>query len=138
MDRCCGRSDGCVFANALLARAASCELSRRESLAERDLLVCSSAVARINCATLAALLHERARFALKLPPPARPLVHAQAMRLQCGGLAGLQACLDEPVPDVHRMVGQSQARHGSLTALPWERLVAAIVAWQPRQRGRHR
>lgn len=138
MDRCCDPAGTCVFSHALLARAAVCELSQRQALAERDVLVCTSPVARTNCGTLAALLHERARFALRLPPPGRPLIHAQVLRLHCGGLAGLQASLGEARPDVHRMVGQAQDRHGSLTELPWPRLVATIVAWRPRQRGRPR
>lgn len=136
MAGCCERADACVFANALLTRSAVCELSHRLALAERDQLLCSHPVARTNCATLAALLHERARFALRLPPPGRPLVHAQVMRLQCGGLAGLQHSLQAVEPDVHRMVGQAQSRHGSLADLPFEQLVQAIVAWQPRRRGR--
>lgn len=135
MDACCDLPGGCVFAHALLARSAVCTLSQRQSLAEREVLVCTQPVSRTNCSTLASLLHERARFALRLPAPGRPLMHAQALRLHCGGLAGLQASLGEAVPDVHRMVGQAQARHGSLTDLPWDRVVQSIVAWQPRKRG---
>jgi hypothetical protein len=135
MGSCCDHAGACVFAHALRARTAVCELSQRQALAERDVLVCSHPVARSNCGTLAALLHERARFALRLPPPGRPLMHAQAMRLHCGGLAALQADLGEAQADVHRLVGQAQARHGSLMDLPWDQLVAGVVAWQPRRRG---
>lgn len=134
MDRCCDHASPCVFAHALRSRTAVCALSERQALAERDLLVCTHPVARTHCGTLAELLHERARFALRLPPPGRPLVHAQALRLQCGGLAGVQASLGEAVPDVHRMIGQAQDSHGSLTELPWSQIVPVIVAWQPRQR----
>lgn len=138
MDRCCDHPNPCVFAQALLARSAVCGLSQRLQLAERELLVCTRPAARHNCSTLAALLHERARFALRLPPASRPLMHLQAQRLHCGGLAALQASLDEAqtVPDVHRLIGQAQDRHGSLADLPWAPLVAAIAAWQPRRRGR--
>lgn len=148
----------CVFARALLAQAASCELARRCSIGEREAVVCPSPVAHANCATLAALMHERARFALRLPAPDTPLMHAQAMRLQCGGLAGLRQALDPagagpdaaaaasqaagvpspqpppPGPDVHALVGLAQQRHGSLMALPWEAIVAAMRAWTPRRR----
>jgi hypothetical protein len=103
---------------------------------------CSLPVARLNCATLSALFHERARFALRLPPPGRPLMHAQALRLQCGGLQALAHHLAGPgAPgepgaraDVHRLVGQAQSRHGSLLDLPWPALVASLVQWRPRQR----
>jgi hypothetical protein len=135
---CCETTHGCVFAKALLARTASCELVHRRQIAERDLLECTSPVARINCGTLAALLHERARFALKLPSPARPLTHVQSLRLQCGGLAALRSELASAEADVHRMVGDAMERHGSLTDLPWATLVAALVAWEPRRRSRPR
>lgn len=131
---CCASGDGCVFAKALLARSAACELARRRSLGEREVLECGSPAARINCATLAALLHERARFALRLPAPGRPLMHVHALKLQCGGLAGLRAVLQADEGDVHALVRTAQERHGSLAALPWQEIVPAVVAWQPRRR----
>ena len=134
-DSCCSDT-ACVFAKALLARAASCELATRRALAERELVECTSPVARINCGTLAALLHERARFALRLPRPGQPLIHAQALRLQCGGLAGMQQALGAASRDVHRMVGLAHQRHGSLTELPWAAVVATVADWQPRRRHR--
>ncbi len=123
-----------MFSKALLARAASCELSRRSCEGEHEGLTCTSPVARMNCGTLAALLHERARFALRLPPPGRPLLHVHALRLQCGGLAALQQVLAAESGDVHRLVVDAQDRHGTLTELPWEPLVTALAGWQPRGR----
>lgn len=131
---CCGVDHGCVFAKALLARVASCELADRHSQGEAVALHCRSPVARINCGTLAALLHERARFALRLPPPGRPMIHQHAIRLQCGGLVALREQLGDGEVDVHRLVGRVHERHGSLTDLPWQALVLSVVAWQPLRR----
>lgn len=133
---CCDSATPCVFARALLAHAAVCELVERRSAGERDVLECPSHVARTNCRTLAELLHERARFALRLPRPGTPLIHAQALRLHCGGLAGLQRTLGAERADVHRMVGAAHERHGSLTGLPWEAIVESVVQWEPRRRHR--
>ena len=77
-----------------------CELAERRSAGEHDVLECPSPVARTNCGTLAELLHERARFALRLPRPGAPLIHALALRLHCGGIAGLQLALGAERPDV--------------------------------------
>lgn len=132
----CDSAVACVFSKALLSRTASCELARRRSVGERELLECSSPVARINCGTLAALLHERARFPLRLPAPGKPLIHMQALRLQCGGLTALQQVLGCTEADVHRMVAATHERHGSLTDLPWDSLVTALVAWTPPRRWR--
>lgn len=131
---CCDTAGSCVFSKALLARAATCGLARRASVGEHELLSCGSPVARINCGTLAALLHERARFALRLPPPGRPLMHVQSLRLQCGGLTALRQALPPGDGDVHRMVCDAQDRHGSLAELPWEAMVPAVAAWQARRR----
>lgn len=133
---CCDIEHGCVFAKALLARAATCELSRRLSADQHEVLACSSPAARERCASLATLLHERARTALRLPPPGKPLIHAHALRLQCSGLAALQQVVVAPDADVHRMVTGAQQLHGSLAGLPWGPLVAAAAIWQPGRRGR--
>lgn len=123
----------CVFHAALLARHAECELVQRRSLAERETLACPSAPAHLNCETLERLFLERATFPLKLHPGA-PLTHGTVMRLHCGGLQGLQQVLGADQADVHRLINQAQAEHGSLTELPWPDIVARIVAWQPRRR----
>ena len=128
----CGGGD-CVFAKALRLRVAQCELVRREALGEGDTLSCSSPTARLNCATLAALMRERATFALRLPREPAPLMHAKAMQLHCGGLTGLRRALNGPA-DVHRLVGAAQERWGSLTEAPWDELVRAIATWSPQRR----
>lgn len=133
---CCDIEQGCVFSKALLARTATCELSRRLCADQHEVLACSSPAARERCGSLATLLHERARSALRLPPPGKPLIHVHALRLQCSGLAALQQVVVAPDADVHRMVSGAQQRHGSLAELPWEPLVAAAALWQPRRRPR--
>jgi hypothetical protein len=124
----------CVFEQAILSGCAHCELSRRKALAEREVLTCSSEVARINCTTLQNLCYERAMFALRLPRQGTPLAHAKAMKLQCGGLLGLQTALAAPEPDVHAMMVKAMKHQASLLDLPWDSIVASIAAWQLRKR----
>lgn len=124
----------CVFERAILAGCAQCELSRRHALAEREVVACFLEVARINCTTLESLFWERATFALRLPRPGVPIAHAKAMRLQCGGLRGLQTAVAAPMTDIHAMVQRAQLNDASLLELPWVEIVASIAAWQPRRR----
>ncbi|MBL8341301.1 MAG: hypothetical protein JNL30_07510 [Rubrivivax sp.] len=139
---CCHVPHGCVFTKALQSRIADCVHATRRSVGEATALDCLSPPAQANCQLLAALLHERARFALKLGAGGQPLRHVQALRLQCGGLLALQRQLGPASPGgtparvacVHGLVGQAQARHGSLTELPWPQLVADLARWAPRQR----
>jgi hypothetical protein len=137
---CCGgtTANTCAFAKALLAQQAGCTLAQRGAVGERVLVTCASPVARTNCGLLAALLHERARFALHLAPGGRPLIHAQALRLQCGGVAALAHVLGQGTGDVHALVGLAHERHGSLTDLPWSELVLALMHWQAPRHGRAR
>jgi hypothetical protein len=131
---CCHGASACVFTKALLAQSARCGLAQRQSVGEADVLVCASPVAHVNCGTLAALMRERAGFALRLPRPPAPLVHARALQLQCGGLAALREQLQAPGTDVHGLVALAHERHGSLMDLPWQPMVVAMAAWQPRRR----
>jgi hypothetical protein len=135
-DRSAGRAAAgdCAFAKALLAGEAACALAQRHDLGERAGIGCASPVALTNCSTLAALLRERARFALRLPAQDRPITHLQALRLQSGGVAAIRQALGAPAADVHDLVALGQARHGSLTGLPWESIVRALAGWQPRRR----
>jgi hypothetical protein len=135
---CCGPARRCVFAKALLARSAVCALSARQAEGELVHVVCTEAVPRQRCATLAALLHERSRFALRLPAPGTVLLHVQALRLQCGGLDALRGLVGEGLPDVHRDVERAIALYDDLTQLPWNAIVGTVVAWQPPRRGRAR
>lgn len=139
MVTCCDDSPrACVFAKALLAQQAGCHCATRRAVGERLLVECSVPAAHARCAALADLLHERARFALKLPAPGRPLMHAQALRLQCGGLIALQRTLGDPAanlrPEVHALLDHAEQQPGGLPALPWPALVAALVQWSPQRR----
>lgn len=133
---CCRAPGTCAFDKALRAHVGSCGLARRHAEADGDRLLCADTAALAECGVLLALLRERAAFALRLP--SGPVIHAQALKLQCGGVRGLRSALEGGTDDVHRLVGQAQERWGSLHDLPWPALVREVVAWQPRRRTRGR
>jgi hypothetical protein len=131
----CGASPrACVFAKALQSRTAICGLSERRALGERELVDCRSGAARERCDALAALMHERARFALRLPGPGQLLMHSQALRLQCGGLDGLREAVAAIDGDVQHLVDLAYRFEGGPAGLPWDVLVARMRAWAPRRR----
>ena len=107
----------CVFERAILADCAQCELSRRHALAEREVVACSLEVARINCMTLESLFHERARFALRLPGPGVPMVHAKAMQLLAKALlAGVPPGASEDCQLVAMAFFSQGCRHKDVSA----------------------
>lgn len=61
-------------------------------------------------------------------------IFAQALKLHCGGLIGLQQALGVAQPDVHAMVGVAHERYASLTKLPWDAIVRELVDWKPHRR----
>lgn len=126
----------CVFERALLSRCAVCQLVVSHALAERETLACTSPLARADCGRLAGLLREKSAFALHLPTTQRVLPHAMLMKIQCGGLQGLQALLDPeaPAPDVRRLVLLARERHGELDELPFSEIVQGVAAYQIRRR----
>lgn len=128
----------CVFERALLARCAACPLVHRQALAEREILACTDPGAQASCRDFHALLRESSSFALKLSGPAQRIPHALEMKLQCGGLRGLQQALDESAatPEVHALLARTLARYGTLEEAPYSRIIQGVAAWTGRKRSR--
>lgn len=129
----------CPFEKAILSAQCACELADPFSVAEQMGVNCRSDIARTNCATLLALMRERARFALRVTHTSVNLPFGKEMKVMVGGLIGLQGQLvtgpgSGQVDNIHALVQQGQARYGSLEALPYQELVKAIAAFQPRRR----
>jgi hypothetical protein len=89
-------------------------------------------------------MRQQARFALKATDERSALPHAKAMRVQVGGLRGLQVVLapNEPVPahidDIHGIVKAARQRFGDLADLPFQPIIQQIAAYQGRYRRRRR
>lgn len=128
----------CVFERALLAGCAVCALVHRHALAEREALACTDPGARAGCRDFHARLRANSMFTLKLPDPTQRLPHALEMKLQCGGLRGLQRVLLETVPaeppEAHALIELAQERYGRLEEAPYSRIIQGVAAWTGRRR----
>lgn len=125
----------CPFGKAILALCCGCSLSRKRAIAEREVVICTGAAAREQCCGLYELLRRNSSFALKQAHADEPLTHARNMKVQCGGLHGLQQALDatEDVGDVAALVEASRQKFGSLEELPYSRIVQSVAAFQARK-----
>lgn len=125
----------CPFGKAILARCCACPLSGKRAIAERETVNCSRAAAREQCLALYKLLRGNSAFALKLVHADEPLTHAQKMKIQCGGLHGLQLALDDTdeVSDVAALVEAARGKFGSLEELPYSRIIQSVAAFQVRK-----
>jgi hypothetical protein len=123
---------------ALLAGCGSCALAQRRHIAEREAVACRDVVAHKYCTALLGLLRRNAAFTLHLPHAEERLVHALEMRVQCGGLAGLQRALSgmERGADVGSLVQAAIRAYDGLAGLPYSEIVRSVAAWRGRSRRR--
>lgn len=127
----------CPFEKAILSRCANCEQARKLNIAEREAVACKSALAREACLTLHALLHQKAMFVVRLTHPGDPLPHAKEIKVQCGGLLGVQRLVDpeaNSVDDVHALVTEIQAVYGDLREAPYQEVVKEVAVYEGRRR----
>lgn len=128
----------CAFQKAILNRQCDCRLVERFNLGERECVRCTDFNAARNCDALLALFREKGRFALGERQIPGPLPHAKELRLQVGGLQGLQIALrPEGLPtvrDIHGLASRAQAAYGSLQHLPFEAVAQGISRFSGRRR----
>lgn len=117
----------CPFEKSLLSGCVSCSQQNSRQIAERVVLSCHSAVSWSDCVALRDAFRLNFTFALGKLHIDGPLPHAQEMRMQCGGLRGLQSvlsgCVD--VSDVAVLILQAKSRYGELELFPFMQIVLA-------------
>jgi hypothetical protein len=115
----------CPFEKSILSSCAACSKAEKRNIAEREIVACNNAQALERCIALRNLFRINFTFALGRPHIDGPLPHAQEMRMQCGGLKGLQVMLDDSdqVADVAELLEKSQQKFGSLSDFPFEQIV---------------
>ena len=128
----------CVFAKAILRRCCACSRAEKLFVGEREAVACKSPGARQLCSEVLDQLHQKAIFALHLPHAEAVLPHGKELKVQCGGMLGLQAALlaqfadAERVDDIYGLLTESVADYGSTNALPYGEVVRGITRFVPR------
>ncbi len=127
----------CAFEKGVLARCVSCSKAEKHLLAERETINCADAAAQARCTELKNLLRGHSAFALKIPHIGAQLPHAKELKIQCGGLKGLQAAVNnaDTVEDVYTLIESALEKHGELDALPYSDIVQGVVHFEARRRG---
>ena len=135
---------GCPYEKTLLTHNGDCRHAQRFCIAEREGVRCGAPASQTRCEAFLALVRQNARFALKATDQRPSLPHAQAMRVQVGGLRGLHAALepDQPVPaqipDIDQVLDTASHRFGDLARIPFQPILQQIAAFQGRKRSRDR
>lgn len=115
----------CPFEKTILSHCAACSKAEKRNIAEREIVACNNAEALERCIALRDLLRHNFTFALGKLHIDGPLPHAQEMRMQCGGLRGLQFSLDanDQVCDIAALVVMAQQKFGELADFPYAQIV---------------
>lgn len=133
----------CFFSAPLVSRQFGCTCAKevvRRGGAEID---CSEAPAHARCEQLFQHMRAAALPAFGVEDDLLSMPHSVQVKIQYGGLLGLQRMLSgatpapERVDDIHALVQQAQARFGGAGAIPCDALVAEITAFKPRSRRAH-
>ncbi|MDH5593204.1 MAG: hypothetical protein OEY35_02770 [Gammaproteobacteria bacterium] len=116
----------------------SCEYSTRFLIAEREHAGCVSETAHTNCEFLLESFKENSRFVLKLTATNEEIPHGKQMRIQIGGLLGLQKLVQDneagsQVQNVHAVVQSAFEKYGSLKNIPFNEIVKSITGWKGRR-----
>lgn len=131
----------CAYEKAILNRRCNCLSARRFNLGEREGLSCTDWVAHKHCRELLDTTRDNARFALKTAQKMDRLPHAKELRVQVGGLEGLQAIVypedrHKPVGDIHKLVEHARTMFGDIDKLPYQNIMLGIAAFQGRRKRR--
>ena len=130
----------CVFEKTISSRRSTCSKSIRFHLADREGISCRSAAGNALCAELLTQMRSNARFALHLTHADGPLPHAKEIRVQTGGMLGLQSVLyperveQSNVEDIIGLVDKGLQRYTSLEQFPYEVIVQNIVHFEGRRK----
>jgi hypothetical protein len=130
----------CIFEKTINSRRCTCEKALRFHLADREGIACRSASGNALCIELLNTMRHKARFALHLTRADAPLPHAREIKVQTGGLLGLQAVLYpekaglQHIDNVLGLIDLALQRYGRLAELPYEGIVQFIVKFEGRRR----
>jgi len=121
----------CPFEKTILTHCAACSEAEKHNIAEREVVSCKSSLAHDRCDRLRELLRKNFVFALGNLHIDGPLPHAQEMRMQCGGMRGIQFLLDggDEVNNVSELLAMAVKKYGALEELPFSEIVQRAKAY---------
>ncbi len=128
----------CVFEKAINSRICNCIKAQRFNLADREGVACTSVYGLQRCSQLLSHLRKNARFVLQRLDVNDALAHAEEIKIQNGGLLGLQSQVenqaDKTVKDIDNLITMAEDKFKHLENLPYSQLMQVITAYQIRNR----
>ncbi len=126
----------CGFERALLSRKHGCSHLEMFYIANRRGCNCKTEGAAKKCEVMLDHLRDKAKFVLQLKQIVLPLPHAKEIKVQMGGLTGLNHLLDidsNNVFDIHNLVEQIYQKYPNLSDMPFQNIMTEIQNIQTRR-----
>lgn len=130
----------CVFEKSINSRRCHCALAHRFCLADREGVSCTVDLAQKRCQTLLQTLRNNAIFTMRLTRIDGALPHGKEVKVQIGGLLGLQLLLDPTydeqngIQDIQQLINQAIEKYTSIDAFPYDEIVKQISRFEGRNR----
>jgi hypothetical protein len=129
----------CAFSGALIGKQYGCQYALEVTRREGPSIACTSADMRHKCADL---MHELKAAALPHfghEDDLTQMPHSVLMKIQSGGLAGLQKHLQgatsvAAVENIEQLVIDAEQRYGELSAIPFTDFMQDIIDFKLRRR----
>ena len=132
----------CEFEKALTTNNARCSYARHFWLADRGGYACRSEQLSAKCRELLVKLRENSRFIVKLQQGSEKLPHNMELRVQAGGLNGIQSLLTPreacKVENIHALIAKAEADFGNLDNLPYHQIMQSISHFRGRRSRKRR
>lgn len=150
----------CALEKLVLLHYGHCQYAEKLLLAEREAMACHSESAQKQCLILLDELRKNARFSLQRTQMDGPLPHAQEIKIQAGGIFGLQQALKQkdtaniehlhdehlkfdndktrPIENVYQVIIEGIKRFGSISQFPYGEIVKSIIHFQIPKRSRRK
>lgn len=128
----------CPYEKALLHQHCQCEMGDHFCLADRLGVGCKSKSAQQKCLHYLSLVQENARFVLQSTKRAGQLPHNKSIRIQVGGLTGLNAVLQPASEEinVYALLQLAESQYVRIEDLPFDEIIKHVAQFSGRERKR--
>ena len=130
----------CAFSNTLVTNQFGCEKGAQVTRRGGPDVVCASDEAHQQCEKLFQRMKQTALPAFGVEDDLLSMPHSVQMKIQFGGLLGLQRLQDKGtdestvVKNIHGLVGQAIGKHGGLDAIPCQTFVEDMTSYKLKRR----
>ncbi len=131
----------CAFEKALLLRRFACSQSEMFYIANRRGCNCKNDLSAQRCQEVLQEIRQQSKFVLHLREIVLPLPHAHEIRVQIGGLLGLNKVIHNKVEstmDINLLIEQTLEKYPNMQNFPFNHVVSEVQKVQSRRKKKPR